>query len=302
MNMFRVGLIETLPFLRCRLRAAGGKGSSATAGLLALAPTADLQVASRALASFALRARSKAVPQTAGGTGIKKRGGRKSAGKGMEKRGIEDLRDRVPCVVVLEQAGFAGGPRHQRYRSCAGAGDVASALPAHRPRLGDPDAQSRDGRGTRARGKRVAGEAGSLGQAAYLRSRVADVAIAGCRPRAPAGQRQAAFMVCETASPREDAGDGPPGAAHRRRSSEMGAQGERASRRPSPDRFDRDGCRRSRGLRLYRSLCTRTARQGWRSGRFVLIQRRYAASGVEEAGSLTSKVRFAPLAIQRPPT
>lgn len=40
-------------------------------------------------------------------TGIKKRGGRKSAGKGMEKRDIEDLRDRVPCAVVLGQASFA---------------------------------------------------------------------------------------------------------------------------------------------------------------------------------------------------
>lgn len=28
------------------------------------------------------------------------------------------------------------------------------------------------------------------------------------------GQRQAAFMVCETASPRENAGDGTPGAEH----------------------------------------------------------------------------------------
>lgn len=40
-------------------------------------------------------------------TKIKKKGGRKSAGKGMEKRELEDLRDRIPCGVVLERAGFA---------------------------------------------------------------------------------------------------------------------------------------------------------------------------------------------------
>jgi hypothetical protein len=38
-NMFRVGLIETLSLLRCRLRAPGGMGSSATAGLLPSAPS-----------------------------------------------------------------------------------------------------------------------------------------------------------------------------------------------------------------------------------------------------------------------
>lgn len=107
MNMFRVGLIETLPCLRCRLRAAGGKGSFATAGLLASAqscrsagcqPRPCPLCSSRTVESGPVKLRE---------TGIKKRGGRKSAGKGMEKRDIEDLRDRVPCAVVLGQASFA---------------------------------------------------------------------------------------------------------------------------------------------------------------------------------------------------
>ncbi|ACM39582.1 conserved hypothetical protein (plasmid) [Allorhizobium ampelinum S4] len=107
MNMFRVGLIETLPFHRCRLRAAGGKGSFATAGLSASAQTcrsAGCQPRPCLLCS------SRTVengPANRGEIKITKKGGRRSAGKGMEKRKLEDLRDRVPCAVVLEQAGFA---------------------------------------------------------------------------------------------------------------------------------------------------------------------------------------------------
>ena len=34
------------------------------------------------------------------------KGGAKSAGKIMEKQKLEELRDRVPCSTLLEQAGF----------------------------------------------------------------------------------------------------------------------------------------------------------------------------------------------------
>lgn len=107
MNMFRVGLIETLPFLRCRLRAAGRKGSFATAGLLASAPSCRSACCQPRPCPLCSSRTVGNGPANCGKRRNKQKGGRKSAGKGMEKRKLEDLRDRVPCTVVLEQAGFA---------------------------------------------------------------------------------------------------------------------------------------------------------------------------------------------------
>lgn len=107
MNMFRVGLIETLPFLRCRLRAAGRKGSFATAGLLASAPSCSSACCQPRPCLLCSSRTAECRPANCGNTRIKEKGGRKSAGKRMEKRRLEDLRDRVPCAVLLEQAGFA---------------------------------------------------------------------------------------------------------------------------------------------------------------------------------------------------
>lgn len=90
----------------CRLRAAGGKGSFAAAGT-ADSQGADLHLAGRALAPFALRGSPERVPQTAGRKETGRKGGRESAGTKMEKQDLEDLRERVPCGVMLEQAGFA---------------------------------------------------------------------------------------------------------------------------------------------------------------------------------------------------
>jgi hypothetical protein len=107
MNMFRAGLIETLPCLRCRLRAAGRKGSFATAGLLALAQSCRSACCQPRPCLLCSSRKAESGPANCGETKIKKRGGRKSAGKGMEKKELEHLRDRVPCAVVLEQAAFA---------------------------------------------------------------------------------------------------------------------------------------------------------------------------------------------------
>lgn len=107
MNMFRVGLIETLPFLRCRLRAAGRKGRFATAGLLASAPSCRFACCQPRPCPLCSSRTVGNGPANCGKRRHKQRGGRKSAGKGMEKRKLEDLRDGVPCTVVLEQAGFA---------------------------------------------------------------------------------------------------------------------------------------------------------------------------------------------------
>ncbi len=61
----------------------------------------------RALAPFALRGPGQAIPQIAGREKEDKKGGRERAGKHMRKEELEDLRDRVPCGALLEQAGFA---------------------------------------------------------------------------------------------------------------------------------------------------------------------------------------------------
>jgi len=89
------------------LRAAGGKGGFAAPGTDCRREGADLQIASRALAPFALREPGQAVPQIAGREKADKKGGRERAGKHMRKEELEDLRDRVPCGALLEQAGFA---------------------------------------------------------------------------------------------------------------------------------------------------------------------------------------------------
>jgi len=54
-----------------------------------------------------LFAASGSGPANAGEEESGKKGGRKSAGSEMEKNELEELRDRVPCGAVLEQAGFA---------------------------------------------------------------------------------------------------------------------------------------------------------------------------------------------------
>ncbi|MDI6837950.1 MAG: hypothetical protein QMD99_19865, partial [Rhizobiaceae bacterium] len=89
-----------LPLFRCRLRAAGGKGSFAAARCRSAPcrPRPCPLCSSRP---------PETVPQTAGKEESGKKGGRESAGKRMEKQELEDLRERVPCGVVLEQAGFA---------------------------------------------------------------------------------------------------------------------------------------------------------------------------------------------------
>lgn len=46
-------------------------------------------------------------PANCGGHESGEKGGAKSAGKIMEKEKLEELRERVPCAAVLEQAGFA---------------------------------------------------------------------------------------------------------------------------------------------------------------------------------------------------
>lgn len=66
-------------------------------------------VANRALAPFALRRRMKVVPQVCGKDNLRKKG-RSPDGAGMrvmEKKDIEDLRNRVACAAVLENGGFA---------------------------------------------------------------------------------------------------------------------------------------------------------------------------------------------------
>jgi hypothetical protein len=105
MNMFRVGLIETHHLLGA---ACGRQAAREAAPLLAGYPegNANLQIASRALAPFALRGRRKRSRKLREER-IWREGGAKSAGKIMEKEKLEELRDRVPCAAVLEQAGFA---------------------------------------------------------------------------------------------------------------------------------------------------------------------------------------------------
>ena len=99
-------LIEPAFPFGCRLRAAGGKGSFAAAEAAGW-HNADLQLVSRPLAAFALRGPPETVPQTAGREELVKKGGRASAGRSMERQELEELRERVSCAVMLEQADFA---------------------------------------------------------------------------------------------------------------------------------------------------------------------------------------------------
>lgn len=89
------------------MRVAGGKGSFAAAGTASLMPrcrSADCQPRPCPLCSSR---GAETVPQIAGREKAGRKAGAKSADKDMEKRELEDLRDRVLCGVVLEQAGFA---------------------------------------------------------------------------------------------------------------------------------------------------------------------------------------------------
>lgn len=82
------------------MRACGGKGSCAAAGCRsAPCPAAPLP-------PLLFADRQKRVRQTAGEEESGQKGGRESAGRKMKKQELEDLRERVPCAAVLEQAGF----------------------------------------------------------------------------------------------------------------------------------------------------------------------------------------------------
>lgn len=82
MNFIPGRLIEpAFSSQRFRLRAVGGKGSFASAGTAGRRKGANLQVASRALAPFALRGPPETVPQIAGGTNLERRAAPKAPGK-----------------------------------------------------------------------------------------------------------------------------------------------------------------------------------------------------------------------------
>lgn len=95
-------LIEpAFPSFRCRLRAAGGKGSFAAVGCRS-APCRP-----RPCPLCSSRAAGKGSRKLQGERKRTRRADVQAPTESMEKKELEDLRDRVLCGVVLEQSGFA---------------------------------------------------------------------------------------------------------------------------------------------------------------------------------------------------
>lgn len=70
-------------------------------------PGADLHLVGRALAPFALRGPPERGPANCGEKGNGQERRTRQRRQKMKKNELEELRDRIPCAVVLEQAGFA---------------------------------------------------------------------------------------------------------------------------------------------------------------------------------------------------
>lgn len=105
MNMFRVGLIETLHLLgAARGRQAAREAAPLLAYHLEWVQICRLPAAPLPPLLFAAAGNG---PANCGKNRSGEKGGAKSAGKIMEKEKLEELRYRVPCAAVLEQAGFA---------------------------------------------------------------------------------------------------------------------------------------------------------------------------------------------------
>lgn len=105
MNMFRGGLIETLhswvPLASGRRQ---GKLRRCWRVILSGMQICRLPAAPLPPLLFAAAGNG---PANCGRHEPGEKGGAKSAGKIMEKEKLEELRDRVPCAALLEQAGFA---------------------------------------------------------------------------------------------------------------------------------------------------------------------------------------------------